>query len=68
MVVVADGKLWEIKVGFSMAHFQSLVMDSQLDFGKNLQDEGAIITTYNHMLPSPSKIKSKKLFYFYFFL
>lgn len=33
-------------------------MDSQLDFGKNLQDEGAIITTYNHMLPSPSKIKN----------
>lgn len=39
----AGGKWWDLKVGFNIAHSQSLCMDSQQDFGENLPTKGHLM-------------------------
>lgn len=41
-LMVAGGKWWDLKVGFNIAHSQSLCMDSQQDFGENLLTKGSM--------------------------
>lgn len=41
--MVAGGKWWDLKVGFNIAHSQSLCMDSQQDFGENLPTKGHLM-------------------------
>lgn len=41
-LMVAGGKWWDLKVGFNIAHSQSLCMDSRQDFGENLLTKGSM--------------------------